>query len=121
MKVFVRYSAAEVLSMDFVRWERRRYPRHWDGSRQPGWWGVGAVVHSNWIWDHPDGRKASRSNRLPPNHSWLAPHTEMYFSYRDAVLGKGQKLKRPTLEQYERLLKARRVIHSFHENSFENV
>lgn len=105
MNVFVRYGACEILSMEFIRWQRKLYPKDWTGKRKPGWWGIGAVVHSSWIWDHPDGRLSSRYYKLPPNHNWLAPHTELYLNYNGAVLSKGPTLKRPTMKDYLCLVK----------------
>lgn len=107
-KVYVRWSAAEVHPMTFVKWKRRLYPKDYTGKRDPGWWGVGAVVWSKWMFDYSSElRKLSRREHLPIKHYWLAPHTELYFTYQGAQTGLGKKIKRPTIRHYQKLLKRR--------------
>lgn len=96
--VYFHWSASEVLSAQFVRWQLRRFPRKHDGTRQPGWWGVGAVVYSDLF-------RAGPRNALPAGYRWLAPHIELYRTYRGAVTRRGETRVRPTVEAY---LKQRR-------------
>ncbi len=107
-QVFIKYSASEVLGMAFVRWQRRRFPKDWRGHREKGWWGVGAVVFSSWIWNHPGGWWASRRQRLPRNHEWLAPHTDLFLTPGGCRTGRGRRLKRPTMKEYQRLVLRRK-------------
>ena len=114
---FFWYSASEMFCVTFVRWQRKLNPRphRWSthfrrwghGKREPGWWGIGAVVRSQWAWDHPDGWRMSRSDRLPRRHAWLAPHTELYLTKKGCRFRRGRTLKRPTMKEYERLLRRR--------------
>jgi len=108
--VYFWWSAAEILRVTFVRWQRKLKPTPWGGKlkREKGWWGIGAVVHSSWAWNYPEAKKASRREGLPLQHVWLAPHTELYKTRRGAVTRRGQILKRPTNTEYVRLLQRRK-------------
>jgi hypothetical protein len=103
---YFHWSASEIMGVQFVRWQRKRWPRRHDGTRKPGWWGVGAVVSSKWAWRYPEAKRIARRQGLPEGHVWLAPHTELYLSRRGAETRRGKTLKRPTLEEYARLCPA---------------
>lgn len=102
---YFHWSASEIMAVQFVRWQRKRWPRHHDGTCKLGWWGVGAVVYSKWAWRYPEARRSARKDRLALGQSWLAPHTELYMTYKSAVLHRGKTLTRPSLKQYAEALK----------------
>lgn len=109
--VHFRWSASEILCVTFVRWQAKLHPKSWEGKREKGWWGVGAVVRSSWAWNYPDGWKASRRHRLPRQHMWLAPHTELFLTRDDCINHTSAQLKRPTLKACKALYKRRLADH----------
>lgn len=111
--VYFWWSASEVLSATFVKWQRRRNPRPLvankrktklvKGKAKPGWWGIGTVIKSG-LFDYPDAHRAARNSGLPPLHVWLAPHTELYATYEDARRHRNP-LPKPNLQEYKVLQK----------------
>jgi len=104
--VYFWWSASTVMGATFIRWQRRLHPKDYLGKRLKGWWGVGAVVQSK-SWDYPEAWRSARRNRLKRYQMWLAPHTNIFRTHRSADLGE-RPIKRPTMKQYNRLLRRRK-------------
>lgn len=109
--IYVRWSSSDVWQMTFIRWQRKRFPKSCGKLKQKnGFWGIGAVVKFNLL-THNEARKASRREHLPPLHTWLAPHTELYLTEFDArINSKKNIMKRPTETEYIELINLQKKL-----------
>jgi len=101
-KLYFWWSASDLAEVTFVRWQRMKMHT---GGKDSNKLGVGAVVWSDWRFEPPLCNSKQRSG-LPTKHFLVRPYETLYLD-NPRYISTPRKLKRPTLKEYERLLKRR--------------
>ena len=102
--VYMWVSASDVGVFTFIRWCKMK---RCDGSSDTNKMGVGAVLYSPWRCA-PPLRNSKDRDGLPVGYMKARPYWDLFYD-NPYHCSKPRKLKRPTLAEYKRLEKRRKV------------